>query len=210
MEIEKICQLCGKTFKVPHWRDSAKFCSKECSYKSKIAAPNVKCAICGKMFHRKPYHIKRCKGEFGLCCSKKCLAELKKITMSGENNHQFGLKGKLNPCFKDEITTYQNNKLTEYLIYVGEWYRKHNNSGRITYHRYLVELNHNQFNEDYFEKIEDWFYLKDNYEVHHIDLNHTNNDINNLQILTKSEHISLHNKLRNQKRNNKGQFIKTE
>ena len=35
--------------------------------------------------------------------------------------------------------------------------------------------------------------LPKGYEVHHIDMNKLNNDINNLAVLTKSEHAKLHN-----------------
>ena len=34
------------------------------------------------------------------CCSKECSIELRKIRMSGENNHQYGLKGALNSSYK--------------------------------------------------------------------------------------------------------------
>lgn len=38
-----------------------------------------------------------------------------------------------------------------------------------------------------------WTQLPKGYEVHHIDMNKLNNDINNLAVLTKSEHAKLHN-----------------
>ena len=37
-----------------------------------------------------------------------------------------------------------------------------------------------------------WTQLPKGYEVHHIDMNKLNNDINNLTVLTKSEHAKLH------------------
>lgn len=40
-------------------------------------------------------------------------------------------------------------------------------------------------------------YLKKGEEVHHIDCNKRNNDISNLVILTKSEHMKVHAKIRN-------------
>lgn len=209
MLIDKVCLMCGKNFQVPHWRkDSAKYCCRECSDKSHFAENNLICVICGKPFHRKPYHLKRCKGEFGFCCSIECSAKLRIKMMSGENNHQYGLRGKLNASYKEGDITHKNNKLTEVLVYVGDWYIRANTNGRIPKHRYLVELNHDKFEQSFFEKIGEWYYLKDGLEVHHKDLNHNNNVLENLEILTKGQHRSLHNKLRNQKRNNNGQFIK--
>lgn len=38
-----------------------------------------------------------------------------------------------------------------------------------------------------------WTQLPKGYEVHHIDMNKLNNDINNLAVLTKSEHAKVHN-----------------
>lgn len=210
MYIEKQCEICGKSFQVPHWRPNAKYCSRVCSDKSHHAPPNLICAVCGKPFHRKPYHIKRCKGEFGFCCSRECSTILRTKMMSGENNHQYGLRGHLNDSFKQGDISRKNNKLNEVMVYVGDWYAKANSSGRITKHRYLVELNHDLFDKSFFECIGEWFYLKDGLEVHHKDLNHDNNDLNNLEVLTKGEHRSLHNKLRCAKRNNKGQFEKRE
>lgn len=208
MTIDKVCQICGKTFQVPHWREKAKYCSRKCSDESHFAEPNLICAICGKPFHRKPYHMKRCKGEFGLCCSRRCSSILRTKMMSGENNHQYGLRGHLNDGFKEGDIRRKNNKLNEILTYVGCWYEKPNYSGRIPQHRHLVELNHHLFDESFFECINGWYYLKDGLDVHHKDLNHDNNDLDNLQVLPKDEHRRLHCKIRSRKRDAKGQFIK--
>lgn len=204
MLIKKFCKNCGKEYYVPHWREGTSvFCCRKCCDESKAASPNVICAVCGKPFHLKPYHIKRCKGDLGFCCSKQCLSELMKIRMSGERNHQYGLKGPLNSSFVQGELKGKNHKNVDLLVYVGEWYQGCNENGRITKHRYLVELNHELFNRDFFEEKDGWFYLKKGYDVHHIDCNHNNNQLENLQVLTKSEHCSLHNKLRHIKRNDK-------
>ena len=210
MKILKICEHCGKEFEVPHWRDKARFCCRKCCDEHKVSENNLICAICGKPFHRKPYHIKRVKGDFGLCCSRECLRELKKEMMRGENNHQYGLKGNKNSTFIDGEISHRNHKLIEIMVYVGDWYVKANNSGRITKHRFLVEKNYELFGLEYFDKIGDWHYLKDGLEVHHIDFNHNNNNLGNLQILTKGEHRRIHNIANPRKRNSKGQFIKEE
>ena len=73
-----------------------------------------------------------------------------------------------------------------------------------------MELNHTIFDNSFFEEIDGWFYLKDGYVVHHKDFNHSNNDLTNLQVVTKSEHIRIHNLANPRKRNSKnGQFIKS-
>lgn len=202
MLINKKCLICGNEFQIPHWRDkTAKYCSKECQRKSLRAKPNLVCPICGKMFHRKQYHINRCKGDFGFCCSKECDRQLRRVRMTGRGNHQYGLKGELNSSFINRDLIGNNNNLKDVLVFVGCWYKHYNENGRITKHRYLVELNHELFDSFYFEEIDGWFYLKKGYEVHHKDCNHNNNEIENLQILSKGEHRRLHNKLKIKRKN---------
>lgn len=92
------------------------------------------------------------------------------------------------------------------MVYVGEWHRDAV-SGRVKQHRYLVEQNHSLFGDDKFDKVGDWFYLKKGFVVHHIDHNHNNNDLTNLQVIPKSEHTRIHNLDNPRPRNLKGQFI---
>lgn len=202
--------MCGKEFQFPHWREkTARFCSKECSNKSHIAKPNVICAICGKPFHRKNSFFKTRKGVLGFTCSKDCFAKMQKIRMTGCGNHQYGIKGKNNASFIDADLTCKNHNLTECLIYVGDWYMHNSRSGRIPVHRYVVELNHDNYDSNFFVEHDGWFYLKREYVVHHKDGNHSNNDINNLQILTRGEHSRLHSLAQPMKRCNiTGRFIK--
>lgn len=63
-------------------------------------------------------------------------------------------------------------------------------------HRLLVEENWKLFDERAFDIINGQHVLKKGYVVHHIDGDHSNNDIRNLIPLTKSEHNRLHIKLR--------------
>lgn len=205
----KQCKFCGIDFEVPKWRfDKAIFCSRQCRNIDSRAKANCTCAICGKSFHRKPYHLKRYKGNLGYCCSRKCNVINMQRRMSGKGNHQYGLRGEKNASFKKGNLMSKNNKLVEEMVWVGEWYKKPNTNGRITIHRYLVESNHHLFNPIYFDAIDGWFYLKENLVVHHIDFNHGNNHLENLQILTLQEHTRLHNLATPRPRNEKGQFIK--
>lgn len=61
-------------------------------------------------------------------------------------------------------------------------------------HRLLVELNHSKFNDNYFDKINENFFIKKKYQVHHIDGDHTNNNLDNLCIVSRSNHTKLHGK----------------
>lgn len=192
MELKKICCYCGENFCVPHWREKAKFCSRECSDNSRIAKPNVVCSNCGKQFHMKKYRQFRTNRNCGYFCSKKCFNEYKKIWFKGENNHQYGLRGSKNASFKNEDTKTRNkNNIDIHVYYPNHPYAT--KSGRVLLHRLTVELNHELFPNEYFNVIDGFFALKENLVVHHIDCNHQNNNIANLQVLTKGEHTRTHN-----------------
>lgn len=205
MDISHICQICGKSFTTPHWRNNVKYCSQECQHRGIHAKPNTICSVCGKEYHLKPSQKSKIKES---CCSRECAKEIKRLRMTGQRNHQYGLRGNLNASYREGVIHKKNNKVTDNFIYVGTWYLKSNGDCRVVEHRYLVEKNWHLFDNEFFEEIDGWHYLKDGIEVHHKDFNHDNNDLSNLIPLTKSEHISIHNKARNQKRNSLGQFIK--
>lgn len=63
----------------------------------------------------------------------------------------------------------------------------------------IIERNYDKFDAKYFEEINGWVVLKDEYDVHHINEIKTDNRLENLQILTRSEHRALHNTLEAQK-----------
>lgn len=170
------------------------------------APDNLICPICGKSFHRKPYTINKAKWKDGICCSRKCSNIIRRTKFKGEANHQYGLRGEKNPTFILGNLSRKNNSLNEVLVYVGDWH-KDAISGRVKQHRYLVEQNHALFGDDKFDKVGDWYYLKKGFVVHHIDHNHNNNDLNNLQVISKSEHTRIHNLDKPRPRNLKGQFI---
>jgi hypothetical protein len=67
--------------------------------------------------------------------------------------------------------------------------------GRITKHRLTVCENAKLFNNCLFSQIDKYFILKDGIHVHHIDGNHSNNDINNLIPITIAQHRSIHNNI---------------
>lgn len=190
MLIKKICPICGKEFEVPHWREkTAKYCSPECRQLGLKAKPNCVCEVCGKEFHIKPYHKNKYKHH---CCSKECLHKLKQTLFKGENNHQWGLKGNLNASFKGDELERKNNNLLDIHVYKPD-HPYADKYGRVLKHRLVVEENYKLFDRKYFENINGTIVLKKTSQVHHINEDHSDNRIENLMPLTKSEHRAIHN-----------------
>lgn len=189
METFNTCIICGKQDYIV---DTKKFPSKFCSYKCYEQwtkwerTPNCQCAYCGRHMYMKPYRIERAKN--GVTCSTYCANKLKSIYFSGEGNPQFGLKGPLNASFKGDAIIHHG--------YYYEYCPLHpyaDVNGRVRQHRLIIERNHHLFDKKYFEVKGGMIVLKPDYDVHHIDENKLNNNLNNLLILTRSEHTSLHN-----------------
>ena len=139
----------------------------------------------------KPFRLKRVKN--GICCSKECTYKLKSLYSKGEGNHQFGLKGELNSSFRG-LEIIHHDYIYEYL----PSHPKCSQTGRVRQHRLIIEQNYKLFNPIYFEEINNIFVLKDDYDIHHINEIKTDNRLENLQILTRSEHTSLHNLNKNE------------
>ena len=201
------CKMCKEEILLINTKNFPKeYCSYRCyeDWRKFNTKPNCKCEICGLKMYMKPYRLKRLKN--GITCSLVCANSLKKITFKGENNHQYGLKGKLNKSFKGDIVTKQNHKLIEYLVYKPDhpFVRSDN---RVLLHRLIVEENFELFDKIFFVNIDGVCYLKPEYDVHHIDENHNNNEITNLKILNRSEHSLEHTKDKKILRNELGQII---
>lgn len=190
-----ICEYCGKEYNPSDVKGNfrKRFCSNHCyeDWCKWNKTPNCKCATCGKEFYLKPSRIKKCK--HGVTCSIECMAKYKSIWFSGENNHQFGLKGELNASFKGKEIKHKNHDIIDIYVYCPE-HPYANRDGRVVKHRLVVEQNYNLYDEKFFDVINDFHILKKEYQIHHKDGNHDNNDVNNLEILTRSEHTSEHNK----------------
>lgn len=190
------CKICGNT---NYLVDTKKFPKDYCSYKcyeewSKWnKKPNCKCSICEKDMYLKPSRLKRVKN--GISCSIECSSKLKSKYFTGEGNHQFGLIGDLNSSFSENVIYNKAGYLVEYC---PGHPRPNDNSikgSRVLQHRLVVERNYKKFDFKYFEEINGWIVLKQEYDVHHINEIKDDNRIENLMILTRSEHTSLHNKL---------------
>lgn len=155
----------------------------------------VLCEICKKELDVKPSRIKRLRLGF-IACSKTCSSELRKTTTKGSNNHQFGLTGRKNSSFKGNETISNYGYILEYCENHPRPHDKSIKGTRVKQHRLVVERNSNLFDSKYFEIINNITVLKVDYDVHHKNEIITDNKLENLEILTRSEHTALHNKLK--------------
>ena len=114
--------------------------------------------------------------------------------MKGENNHQYGLVGDKNTSFKGNEIISEFGYILEYCPDHPFPYDKSVKGTRVFQHRLIIERNYQNFNPEYFIEINGKFYLKPEYSVHHINEIKTDNRLENLQIITRSEHTSIHNK----------------
>lgn len=125
--------------------------------------------------------------------------------MTGEGNHQYGVKGNKNANFKNGTTiSYYGYKLIRCPEHPFA-----NCDGNVFEHRLIAEKY--LLTDENSIEINGKKYLRRDYVVHHKDRNKLNNDVNNLVVMTKEEHSSLHHKdmvvIRDEK---SGRFIKRE
>lgn len=159
---------------------------------------NCVCEICGRRFHRKQYQIDKNKHHY---CSKECANIAARIRMSGENNHQYGLRGELNASWRGGRHTTSYGYI---LVHCPE-HPFANGDGNVFEHRLVAEKY--LLTPEASVEINGKKYLSPDYVVHHIDFDHKNNDVSNLVIMEKGQHISYHNSLTKRERNELGQFI---
>lgn len=201
------CINCGKdVLEINTKKYPKKFCSYKCyeEWNKFNKEPNCKCSVCGKLMYIKPSRLKKVKN--GITCSKECANILKSDYMKGEGNHQFGLKGELNSSFKGNEITKSNHDLIDILVYCPNHPFKRSDN-RVKKHRLIVEENYQNFNPIYFLNIGGKMYLKPEVHVHHINGDHNDNSIENLQPLSKSEHTTEHNLEKEIIRDNLGKII---
>lgn len=210
--IECICPICGTKFKATPYRiNKAKnppCCSQKCMGISSRATPEHNCANCGKEFHIKPFRDKRANNKY---CSNRCKLSHQSVTFSGCNNHQYGLIGSLNPTYRSDfsITKYG------YIKCITPLHPYRTNAGHTMLHRLIMEeyLNANDPSSPALEKLDGYpkKILSKKYDVHHFNEIKTDNRIENLKIITRSEHTKLHNqrRLMNTIKFKKTEYVKT-
>jgi hypothetical protein len=180
------CKYCGIEFKPDRRRPNQDHCtkvigSKECYEKNKPKGKNhwkykdgsrskniKKCEICGKKFTRVNKFQKTC----SISCGQKYSYKVgnkkgyKQIKKAHETRKKFYEKR-----FKENPKLYLNTQGYMMIAIPGTKGKK--------YHRYIWELYNGK--------------IPEGYVIHHKDRNKLNNSIDNLQLMTESEHSILHN-----------------
>ena len=200
------CEHCGRPFQSKKKTD--RFCSKDCYIehcketgclkgKSKVKKVEVVCAYCGKHELIAPSRAKRY-----VCCSKDCLAKYnakrysKKVELvcpiCGDKYYRKNSKvlyGRYKTCSKPEciktwkssITSGSNNP--RYKSITGLIKSKDPERKNKYEYRHIVK-EHFGFNSTH--------KLPRNYDIHHKDANHFNNDPTNLVLLPRDAHMLVH------------------
>lgn len=201
-KVTRVCKYCGKEFQVPSWYGAGKYCSKDCEAADKrvIHTPNITCEVCGKKLYMPPSRIKRTKHH---TCSRECRAKLQSMLYSGDKNPNYGNRA--------ERCKMVNNGKLYYKVHLDShpFGRKTTGSIGVYYpeHRFVIEQNYERFDSKYFVEIDGKHYLKPDVDVHHLNEDSTDNRIENLIPLTRSEHTHLHNKQKEIIRDELGKII---
>lgn len=179
---EYVCIVCGKTFFSTH--KGKKFCSASC-FGQKMKRPDRKCETCGKMFYPKRNTTKFCSNECAWkaktnriqCNCDNCGKELNLIPALMKKKHHFcDKKCKGEYTTKTKTGVLRNDGICEHSGYTFIYQSKKHYRGQ---HRLVME--------QYLGRP-----LRSDEIVHHKDGNKRNNDISNLEIVTRAEHINIH------------------
>lgn len=197
MRLKIKCEICGKEFlRKKAWIKEHNYCSRACLGKANAERYRkqriMKCDNCGIEFEYTGHHKKRNDYYF---CSPECGYEFKtkkiyvpcdwcgkpiykKRSDAARNKHNFCDEG----CYMDFINFEKAGAKNQVV------------AGKLI-HRGLAEIKIGRK-------------LQPGEEVHHIDGNHENNDMENLKVLSASEHAKIH--AAQKERDRHGRFVKKE
>lgn len=186
------CDCCGKDFVCEHLErlnHKHHFCSKQCEgqYKKEHNPNYFPCPICGTLVYVKP-HLQN--NAHPHCCSMECLRKLRAEIYLGENNPNYGNRGSKNPIWKSDTKVSPYG----YILVRCPDHPFANCDGFVFEHRLVAEKY--LLTEENSVIVDGTRYLSPKYDVHHIDFNRQNNDVSNLLVITKGDHMKLHHQLR--------------
>lgn len=201
------CEYCQREFFASPSRLKNKHvcCSRQCStalakgLRSKQDGYlNCVCGVCSNKFHLKPSEANN-----GVthCCSMECARKWRREKMTGKGNHQYGLTGDKNTSWKSDtkINTYG------YRMIRMPDHPFCDVDGFVFEHRLVAEEHWlTPFNS---VEINGKRYLPPEYTVHHINGDKLDNTPENLFILTKDLHRTIHNLESPRARDSSGRFV---
>lgn len=168
IRIKKICKYCKKEFEVMPSRKNAVYCSKKCNYAGlRHKKVEIKCKYCGKLFEAPRGHHRK-------VCSKECAIKYCiSLPQSIINRLTGNPLGEKHPSWKGGVTKYD-----------GRYHIRVNGKVHLRSH-----INWMKANEIYM--------IPKGFVIHHIDLDPSNDNPNNLILLPNGYHAGFHLKLRN-------------
>jgi len=168
---------------------------------------NVTCYVCKTPFHLKKSHLENRVHKDKVTCSRLCSSKVRKEIMAGISNHQFGLKGELNPSYISDIRTSSYG----YMLVRASTHPLAHYDGYILLHRLIYEEYLKSIGEyQYLITMDGHYVLNPAFVIHHIDGNKLNNQLENLELTTLAEHSSRHADDRSIIRNELGQIVTTQ
>ena len=187
--IEHTCENCGKKF-MAYASNHRKYCSKECAanknWQSREKAKKTKilCWYCGKEFELNSCETRVKENKVHYCsaeCRNNGQRKGKEINCKYCGNKFYTTRNDFcsKECWLKYKKEHYEHKLYKENGYICRYVKDYNKKGNVKEHRYIME--------QLLERK-----LKPNEIVHHIDGNKENNDINNLQVMTRGEHSKLH------------------
>lgn len=199
-----ICERCGKPFQSK--KHSSRFCCRECynnyieeckrtgSLKGKKQNKvEVVCAECGKHEFVPPSRAKKY-----VCCSKECLSKYNSRTRSEKIELTCPICGKKYYSKKSALA---HHRTCGSPSCKSEWFSRTRSGSKNSRYRSIENRikSGDLGNKDIYRHIVKEHFglgalknLPKNYDIHHKDANHNNNDVHNLVLLPRSAHMLVH------------------